>query len=300
MVRIAGVDLVSACRAFVAVSERGSFSLGAARLDIPQPAASRRVAALESALGGQVFDRSSRRAALTPLGRDLLPFARRVVDAADRLLTEASRAERRPVTLALPRDLPISRLVGLGGDAKEHDIPLAVEQGPPEWRRRALAEHSVDLAVLVAPAAEADWSASLGFGSAAPDAPARTTLAELRPRRSAPEGRERHLWLRAEDDVPHIHDAVLRDATAAGLRPSQIRVGELMAALSAVVTGADLLLCSRAEAAEWGLSWSEPRDIRIARGYRVQSARPADAARLMALTPSILATLGTPVAGAGR
>jgi len=59
-------------RAFVAVADRGGFSAAAQALHITQPALSRRIAELESALGLRLFERTSRRVALTRGGEDLL------------------------------------------------------------------------------------------------------------------------------------------------------------------------------------------------------------------------------------
>ena len=63
-------------RAFVEVAERGGFSAAALALHITQPALSRRVGELESALGLRLFERTSRRVALTPAGEDLLARCR--------------------------------------------------------------------------------------------------------------------------------------------------------------------------------------------------------------------------------
>ncbi|HUJ85861.1 MAG TPA: LysR family transcriptional regulator [Burkholderiales bacterium] len=63
-------------RAFVTVAERSSFSAAAAALHITQPALSRRIAELESALGLRLFERTSRRVALTQSGQDLLARCR--------------------------------------------------------------------------------------------------------------------------------------------------------------------------------------------------------------------------------
>jgi DNA-binding transcriptional LysR family regulator len=71
------VDLIGCCRAFVSVTETGSFTAGAAAAHIPQPVASRRVAALERHLGERLFDRSAYRVRLTPFGRDMLLSAKR-------------------------------------------------------------------------------------------------------------------------------------------------------------------------------------------------------------------------------
>ena len=63
-------------RAFVTVADRGGFSAAAAALHITQPALSRRVAELESALGLRLLERTSRRVTLTEAGEDLLARCR--------------------------------------------------------------------------------------------------------------------------------------------------------------------------------------------------------------------------------
>lgn len=85
------VDLVAACEAFLAVAERGSFTIGAASLQVGQPVVSRRVATLERALGGQLLQRSARSVALTRFAQAMLPTVRRVVEATDALREQAGR-----------------------------------------------------------------------------------------------------------------------------------------------------------------------------------------------------------------
>src|SRR3954469_15689454 len=97
-----GVDLVGACRVFVHVGERGSFTLGAAAAQVPQSVASRRIAALEKHFGERLFDRSTHRAALTVFGRDMLPSAKRLVQLAEAMEHNAEQAKLRPLTLAVP------------------------------------------------------------------------------------------------------------------------------------------------------------------------------------------------------
>ncbi|SEG30379.1 DNA-binding transcriptional regulator, LysR family [Actinacidiphila yanglinensis] len=62
--------------AFVAVAEELHFGRAAARLHRGQPTVSDAVRRLESALGGRLFHRTSRRVSLTDLGEELLPDAR--------------------------------------------------------------------------------------------------------------------------------------------------------------------------------------------------------------------------------
>ena len=56
-------------RAFYAIVEEGNISHAAQRLDIAQPALSRQMKRLETSLGGQLFERGSRRIRLTDAGR---------------------------------------------------------------------------------------------------------------------------------------------------------------------------------------------------------------------------------------
>ena len=66
-------------KAFTTVAETGSFSLAAERLFLSQPAVSKRVASLETALETRLFDRIGRSVSLTESGRALLPRAQRIL-----------------------------------------------------------------------------------------------------------------------------------------------------------------------------------------------------------------------------
>jgi DNA-binding transcriptional LysR family regulator len=63
---------------FHAVAQAGSMTLGAERLDISQPAASKQVRELERALGVNLFDRIGRRVRLSQAGEILADYARRL------------------------------------------------------------------------------------------------------------------------------------------------------------------------------------------------------------------------------
>jgi DNA-binding transcriptional LysR family regulator len=89
------VDL-EAVRTFVTVAEAGQFQAAADDLGITQQAASKRVATLERELGVQLFARIARGARLTVDGQALLPHARDLLRAADRV-TAAATPGRRPL-----------------------------------------------------------------------------------------------------------------------------------------------------------------------------------------------------------
>ncbi|MFJ6570798.1 LysR family transcriptional regulator [Streptomyces sp. NPDC091292] len=83
-------------RAFVAVAEEGQFRHAAGRLGVSQQAVSKRIAALESALGVPLFTRLPTGAALTADGRTFLPHARAVLVAV-RQAVESVQRETRPL-----------------------------------------------------------------------------------------------------------------------------------------------------------------------------------------------------------
>ena len=66
-------------QAFIAIAERGSFGRAADDLHITQTALSRRMQNLESFLGVKLVERTTRSVALTPIGQNFLPQARRLL-----------------------------------------------------------------------------------------------------------------------------------------------------------------------------------------------------------------------------
>jgi len=64
-------------RAFVSVAKLGSFSAAAEELHLSQPALSRRIEKLESALGVRLFHRTTRKVDMTTVGRE---FSHRASD----------------------------------------------------------------------------------------------------------------------------------------------------------------------------------------------------------------------------
>jgi DNA-binding transcriptional LysR family regulator len=87
------VDL-DAVRTFVAVAETGQFQAAADDLEITQQGASRRVASLERELGVQLFARIPRGVRLTVDGQTLLPHARELLRAAERVAAAVTPGRR--------------------------------------------------------------------------------------------------------------------------------------------------------------------------------------------------------------
>jgi len=77
-------------RCLDAIAEAGSFRRAADRLGVTQPALTAQVAALETALDLQLFERSRTGASLSPAGRELLDSTRRVLEEFQGLVDRAN------------------------------------------------------------------------------------------------------------------------------------------------------------------------------------------------------------------
>ncbi|MFK0239190.1 LysR family transcriptional regulator [Streptomyces vinaceus] len=261
------MELVGACRAFVSVTESGGFTTGAAAARMSQPVASRRIAALEELFGELLFERTSRRVALSIFGQDMLPAARRLVQAADTLLHEAETAKRKPWRLAVPDSCSTGSLARLIVEARDQAVILDLQTGTPAHRVELLRSQQVRAALIAAPADEATWFVPLGLAGTAEAGARRVYLATLRVGRAS-QDLLRKIWIQPEDDVPHIRDPLTRLRDALGLRPVQLAIApDLTNAIAEVLRTSDLLLCSAAQADELGLDWRPLGEIALSRGY---------------------------------
>jgi DNA-binding transcriptional LysR family regulator len=90
-------------QAFIAIAELGGFGRAAEALHITQTGLTRRLQNLEASLGVHLVERTTRTLALTPIGRDFLPQARRLVSELSAALTEireSGKARRGEITIA--------------------------------------------------------------------------------------------------------------------------------------------------------------------------------------------------------
>ncbi|MFF4367065.1 LysR family transcriptional regulator [Streptomyces sp. NPDC001594] len=85
---------LDAVRTFVAAADAGRFQEAAAELGVTQQAVSKRIAALERALGVRLFSRTPRGAEPTIDGQAFLPHARELLRTAERAVASVSTAHR--------------------------------------------------------------------------------------------------------------------------------------------------------------------------------------------------------------
>ena len=137
-----------------AVADLGSFSQAAISLGLSQPALSNGVATLESALGGPLFDRTTRGARPTDLAVLLLPHIDRVLASINALQDEARLVSGRidePLRMGVS-PLIHPRLVGLAFEAARQgsDGGLVLKENNLVHLRTALLRKDLDLVLVPA------------------------------------------------------------------------------------------------------------------------------------------------------
>lgn len=86
------MDLIHAMRVFTRVAEGESFTRAAQQLDVSVPVVTRSIASLEAHLDIRLFNRTTRRVALTEAGQSYLEGCRAVLDQIDDIETSVARA----------------------------------------------------------------------------------------------------------------------------------------------------------------------------------------------------------------
>ncbi|MBX6383884.1 MAG: LysR family transcriptional regulator [Microbispora sp.] len=152
------MDLVRHLGYFLVVAEERHFGNAAARLGMAQPPLSQRIKRLEEELGVRLFERSSRRVALTEAGRLLVPEAREIVARAERirdLMADMARGAAAVVRAGVPADLgaPVLAALIAGFRDRRPDVRLSLTEMGTAAQVAALLEGRLDVGLLRHPVA---------------------------------------------------------------------------------------------------------------------------------------------------
>jgi DNA-binding transcriptional LysR family regulator len=145
-------------RVFLVLAETGNVTRTAFDVGRTQSAVSLQLKRLEESVGKPLFERGPRGVMLTDSGRQLLPYARRIVD----LMDETTAAMRRKpldglVRIGIPEEYGHTILPrALGAFAESHpSVDVTVMCGYTAQQMEALENDRLDLAVVF------DWSAQV-------------------------------------------------------------------------------------------------------------------------------------------
>jgi DNA-binding transcriptional LysR family regulator len=135
-------------RQFVAVAETGSFTKGASRAGVSQPAISAAVAKLEGEMGQKLLDRRQGSVVPTAAGSRLLDAAKDILLACN-TIKSTLRAASAPQTLRVGvlRTLPTVHVVGiLQAFRQAHpDIQIELYEGPREELEQRIVQKKLDV-----------------------------------------------------------------------------------------------------------------------------------------------------------
>jgi LysR family transcriptional regulator, hydrogen peroxide-inducible genes activator len=140
-------------RYFVAVARTGTFSRAAGECRVAQPSLSQQIQKLESEVGDRLFERTRRRAILTPAGALFLPHALSILETAERgrqEIREMSGQVRGQVLLAaLPTIAPyfLPEIIRLFRE-KYCGVELIIHEEVTLQLVRGLEENEFDLALI--------------------------------------------------------------------------------------------------------------------------------------------------------
>jgi LysR family transcriptional regulator, hydrogen peroxide-inducible genes activator len=140
-------------RYFVAVARSGHFSRAADECRVAQPSLSQQILKLEDEVGERLFERTRRRAILTPAGTLFLPHAQSILESAERGRQEirdmGGQVRGKIVLGALPTIAPyfLPEIIRLFRE-KYPGAELILHEQITEQLLRNLEENEIDLAII--------------------------------------------------------------------------------------------------------------------------------------------------------
>lgn len=216
------LDLKS-LKCFVVLAEELHFGRAADRLHISQPPLSLKIRALESELGLQLFQRSSRRVELTHSGQILLPEAKRVLQDAEQLVKLAASLELGEAgTLAIGFNALLAyRLMPQLVSAFSERYPqvrVTLHEMVSSEQVTALLEHQIDVGLLRPPLPPGFRSLSLGSEEMMLFLPAKHPLAMQETVAMASLASEPMLVF-SRGESSYLHNIAMDMCTEAGFAP---------------------------------------------------------------------------------
>lgn len=294
---------IAGLRAFVAIAEKRQFSGAATSLGVSQSTLSQALAALETGLGTQLVERSTRRVFLTAQGTELLPRAQAVVDAADAFSAAAAGSTdplRAGLRLGLiPTVAPYVLPTVLAGVAERlPGLSLRVTEDQTERLLAVLREGALDAALIALPAEGAGVTAipiyDEDFVLALPPAH------PLAGKRRVPATALADLPLLLLDEGHCLRDQALDVCRKAGVHPelANTRAASLATAVQCVTGGLGVTLIPQsavpveASRSRLGLAqFAAPRPgRRIGLVFRSSSGRDESYRRLAALIGTLVSS----------
>jgi DNA-binding transcriptional LysR family regulator len=212
-------------RYFVAVAETLHFGEAARRLNMTQPPLSKRIAELEEGLGVRLFDRNSRKVALTPAGRHLLPQAEACIAAFDKAVgsvRSANPSRSRRIRVGFPLDTSRKVLRQFTSDSHSIRAEAKIMEAATADQHRLLLAGELDVGILRHPySTKGLWSSyslcqTLGVVMARNHPLATAKEIELADLRSST------LVTFPRPIAPGLYDELLAACRAGGYRPKRI------------------------------------------------------------------------------
>lgn len=143
---------LSQLKQFVAAAESESFTRGAERAFVSQPALSASISKLEDEMGVQLFIRNKRNVVLTPSGRKLLKRARLIIAECAQAKAELKHEEvQRSLRLGVINTLSIRQVANLIEQYRREnpDIFLDITDASEDQIKKLLKEARIDLALTL-------------------------------------------------------------------------------------------------------------------------------------------------------
>ncbi len=208
----------------VAISQEGSFLRAAKRLRMPQPSLTRKVTQVERKLGVRLFERTSRRLALTAAGRLLIPEAQAALKHAERgvmLAQQQALLEHGPFRLGFSAYIHSALMPALRGiGATRADSPgITLESVSTTQMVERVLRGTLHAGIGVQPVADGDlWVKTIGVESFYICVP-RTHRLAAKPMVTIQDLHAEKVFWFPDEVHPYLHRSVEKHLLRSGVRP---------------------------------------------------------------------------------